>query len=125
MMARSSGRSDLRLVVGLWRRIRCALSDGVGVGTAHSEQRTTSAQASLETLRFGPGNAGIGLGSGCGRGGGRGLEGFALGFLVALVPLGLLPREADLAFGAIDPEDLDLDVVADVDHFLGAVDLVV
>ena len=44
---------------------------------------------------------------------------------VGLGPLGLLAREADLALAAVDAEDLDLDLVADLDDLLGAVDLVV
>ena len=46
-------------------------------------------------------------------------------FPVGLGPLGLLARQADLPLAAVDAEDLDLDLVADLDDFLGAVDLVV
>ena len=42
-----------------------------------------------------------------------------------LVHCAFLRRQADLALAAVDAEDLDLDLVADLDDFLGAVDLVV
>ena len=57
----------------------------------------------------------------------RGSAGAAafLALAVGFGPLGLLAREADLPLAAIDTEDLHLDLVADLDDFLGAVDLVV
>src|SRR5207247_841900 len=42
-----------------------------------------------------------------------------------LLPADVLAAAADLAFGYVDAEDLDLDLVADLDDVLGALDLVV
>src|SRR4029079_3752504 len=64
-------------------------------------------------------------GGGCGDAAGTvGAGLFALA-LAVLGAAGLLAGQADLALAAIDAEDLDLDLVADVDHLFGAVDLVV
>ena len=46
-------------------------------------------------------------------------------FAVPLGPVGLLARKPDLAFAAVDPKDLDFDLVTDLDDLFGAVDLVV
>ena len=45
--------------------------------------------------------------------------------VVRLGPVGLLARQADLALAGVDAQDLHLDLVADLDDFLGALDLVV
>ena len=80
----------------------------------------------LRPLDSGLATSGSPLGGGAVAGAVEAAGRHALGFLVvALGPLGLLAREADLPLGAVDAEDLDLDVVADVDDLLGAVDLVV
>ena len=48
-----------------------------------------------------------------------------LSSLLVLGPGEALAAQADLAIGRVDAEDLDLDLVADLDHFLRALDLVV
>src|SRR5205807_4939197 len=93
---------------------------GVGVAgrrAAHGEQGSAPSEASLELLRL------LGLELATAR---RGRSGFALvPLLVALAPVRLLARQADLALAPVDAEHLHLDVVADLDDLLGAVDLLV
>ena len=87
---------------------------------AHAEEGAAAAEAALELLGLW-----LLVLLAAARAGGRGFGWLFLAFLVGLGPLGLLAREADLALAAVDAEDLDLDLVADLDDFLGAVDLVV
>ena len=44
---------------------------------------------------------------------------------VVLGPFDALARQADLALVGVDAQDLDLDLVADLDHVFGVLDLVV
>src|SRR5687767_12454325 len=48
-----------------------------------------------------------------------------LALLLFLRPLGALQRQADLALVAVDPQDLDLQVLADLELVLGLLDLLV
>src|SRR4051794_14851658 len=81
-------------------------------GAADAEGGAAAAESALELFR------GRGLGAGA-------FRALLLGLVLGLAPLGLLARESDLALAPVDAEDLDLDLVADLDDLLGAVDLVV
>ena len=48
-----------------------------------------------------------------------------LALLLFLGPLGALERQADLPLVAVDAEDLDVDLLADLQHVLGLLDLLV
>src|SRR5260221_688590 len=88
-----------------------------------SEEWAAATEAALEAATLGLGR---GLRLGCARPRGLGRRGCAfLGLVLGLGPTRLLARKADLPLAAVNTEDLDLDLVADVDDFLGAVDLVV